>query len=213
MQNLFWLRCILVYWAESTVGVEFGISASFAMDSSLWGCWVSGERSSLLFDSEGLVPKNLMLQCSGWIWLLRPSPWLKICCFTSVSGALYLEDYFLHISDIREITSSPCDPVASFYWRLIGWTTAQSLHLLAAPLTFPPLVFCLFLSLSPSHTYTQINSKESNSISVSSLISSMEPSRTPTCEWVAHTSTSAHQVLLESEFLFYPHLKSHSWCK
>ena len=70
MQNLFWLRCILVYWAESTVGVEFGISASFAMDSSLWGCWVSGERSSLLFDSEGLVPKNLMLQCSGWIWLL-----------------------------------------------------------------------------------------------------------------------------------------------
>lgn len=62
MQNLFWLRCILVYWAESTVGVEFGMSASFAMDFSLWDCWVSGKRSSLLFASEGLVPKNLMLQ-------------------------------------------------------------------------------------------------------------------------------------------------------
>lgn len=145
MQNLFWLRCILVYWAESTVGVEFGISASFAMDFSLWDCWVSGERSSLLFDSEGLVPNNLMLQCSGWIWLLTKTFSL------TVDLLLYI---CLRSSPPGTLNSSPCDPSACFYWRLIGWTTAQSLHFQAAPLTFPPLAFCLFLSFSLTHIYT-----------------------------------------------------------
>lgn len=57
--------CRALWFIESSVSGEIGISASFTMDFSVGGCWTllhRGEstKKTLLFDSGGLTPKTML---------------------------------------------------------------------------------------------------------------------------------------------------------